>query len=367
MKYSKKPIVLCVDDEPTNLKFLSDILKDAYEVYSAPSGERALRFLSAKTPDLILLDVEMPKMNGYEVIKEIKKEPSFKDIPVIFLTGLEGMRNEQTAFDLGAVDYILKPISSGVVKARIGLQIDLENYRRHMEELVEIRTQQLSRTQNTILDMIANMTSYRDQETGGHVRRTTEYIRIIVERLYKEKRPGYILDPAYGEGIINSAKLHDIGKIAIPDMILLKPAKLTTEEFDIMKEHTTYGEKFLQDAIDELGDTSSFLTVAKEIVIGHHEKWNGRGYPHGLAGSDIPISARMMAIADVYDALVTRRPYKEPFSHETAMDIIHKDAGTHFDPYLVEMCEDDFAHFKTVFENEPDDDYDSPARAYFQY
>lgn len=344
----EKPMILCVDDEPTNLRFLMEILKEDYQVYLAPTGERALTFLQKRRPDLILLDVEMPGMNGYEVIREIKKNPAWKDIPIIFLTGLEGRDKEQYAFDLGAVDYILKPISVGIVKARAGLHIELEAYRKRLEDLVEVRTDQLGRTQDAILDMLANMTSYRDNETGAHIKRTTIYSQVMVERLWELDRSGYRISEDYGNSIVKSAKLHDIGKVAVPDNILLKPGKLTPPEFEMIKQHTVYGAEILDNAIEELGDTSSFLNVAREIIIGHHEKWNGAGYPQGLAGDEIPISARIMAIVDVYDALISQRPYKPAFSHETAVGIIIKDTGTHFDPVMIEMTRPVFDQFPQI-------------------
>lgn len=343
-----KPVILCVDDEPTNLKFLMEILKEDYQVYLAPSGERALVFLKSKRPDLILLDIEMPKMNGYEVISEIKNHPDWADIPIIFLTGLEGRDKEQEAFALGAVDYILKPISAGVVKARAKLHVELVTYRKSLEDLVGIRTDQLNRTQNCILDMLASVTSYRDQETGGHIKRTTFYLEEITKLLLKETREEYQISKAYADAMVLSAKLHDIGKVAVPDSILLKPGKLTEEEFDVIKLHTVYGAHLLDNAMSELKETASFLDVAREIIIGHHEHWDGNGYPNRMAGHRISLSARVMAIVDVYDALISRRPYKEPFSHEEAVSILREGSGTHFDPYIMELCESIFPLFVEI-------------------
>lgn len=351
-----KPTILCVDDEPTNLRFLMEILKGSYKVYLAPSGERALTFLENRIPDLILLDIEMPQMDGYEVIRIIKETPEWNDIPIIFLTGLEGRDKEQAAFDLGAVDYILKPISAGIVKARAGLHIELEQYRKRLEEAVEMRTNQLYRTQDAILDMLANMTSYRDNETGAHIKRTTFYCEAIVDILMDKNYPGYEMDVEYGSSIIKSAKLHDIGKVALVDNILLKPGRLTPEEFEMIKLHPLYGSQIIDNAVEDLGDTSSFLNVAREIIIGHHEKWDGSGYPYRLTSTEITLSARIMAIADVYDALISERPYKKAFSHETALNIIREDAGTHFDPTLVELCSDIFPLFEQIALDHRDDD-----------
>ncbi|MCD7947303.1 MAG: response regulator [Oscillospiraceae bacterium] len=358
MKQDCRPIILCVDDEPTNLRLLMEILKDDYHVYLAPSGERALTFLQSKTPDLILLDVEMPQMNGYEVIRIIKSEPKFRDIPIIFLTGLDGRDKEQIAFELGAVDYILKPISAGVVKARAGLHIELETYRRNLEEQVVRRTNQLMHTQDCVLEMLANMTSYRDQETGGHIKRTGYYTEVIVDELLRVSRPGYMLGSEYATSIKKSAKLHDIGKVSIADSILLKPARLTPEEFEVIKMHTVIGAQIVDNAIDDLGETSAFLEVAREIIIAHHEKWDGTGYPHKLAGVQIPLSARIMAVVDVYDALISRRPYKEPYSHKDSLAIIRNDTGTHFDPSLIALCEPVFPRFEEIALEHQDEVYD---------
>ena len=343
-----KATILVVDDDPINLRLLQEILKDNYTPYLAPSGERALAFLKNRRPDLILLDVEMPDMNGYDVIRAIKKDPSRRDIPVIFLTGLEGRDKEQEALDLGAVDYILKPISAGIVKARAGLHIELEAYRANLERMVEIRTRQLGQTQDAILDMLANMTSYRDNETGSHIKRTTIYSEILVNNLREKNHPDYQIDDEYAEGIVKSAKLHDIGKVAISDNILLKPAKLTQLEFEVIKKHTVLGAQIIDDAIEGLGDVSFFLSVAREIIISHHEKWNGSGYPNNLSGTEIPLSGRIMAIADVYDALISERPYKKSFSHEESVEILKKDAGSHFDPYLIELSKDVIEHFEEI-------------------
>ena len=351
-----KPTILVVDDDPTNLRFLNEILKEDYQPRIAPSGARALEYLRNKTPDLILLDVEMPEMDGYEVIRAIKGNPQLKDIPVIFLTGQEGRDKEQEALDLGAVDYILKPISAGIVRKRAGLHIELEDYRKSLERAVRLRTAQLRRTQDAILNILASTTSYRDSETGQHVVRTTHYTRAILECLMKKNHPDYQISEEYAESMIRTAKLHDIGKVSVPDSILLKPARLTMLEFEVMKQHTSFGGQIIDDAVEDMGEVSPFLVVAREIVTSHHEKWNGLGYPNGLAGSAIPLSGRIMALADVYDALISKRPYKSGFTHEKSISIIRQDAGTHFDPYLVDLCAealDEFWHIAQAYKDKP--------------
>ncbi|MDL2231678.1 response regulator [Porphyromonadaceae bacterium OttesenSCG-928-L07] len=344
----KKPEILVVDDEPNNLRLVNEILKKDYKLYLAPSGAYALEFLKKRIPNLILMDVLMPNMDGYEVMRRIKGNEAYKNIPVIFLTGLEGRDNEQAALDMGAVDYVLKPIAAGILTARIGLHIELEKYRKHLEEEVDIRTSQLLRTQDAVLSMLAKMTEVRDNDTGTHIKRTTSYTRMLVDHLKQLDIPNYRIEPTYGKNIINAAKLHDIGKIAVGDEILLKTGKLTPEEFDRIKQHTVYGAQVIDEAISDLGDSGSFLAVAREIIISHHEKWDGSGYPHQLKGEEIPLSGRIMAIADVYDALITQRPYKPAFTHEVAIETIFNEAGTHFDPYLVEYCKDVITAFKDV-------------------
>jgi putative two-component system response regulator len=340
--------ILVVDDDATNLRMLHEILSPSYKVYAAPSGERAMTFLERQHPDLILLDVEMPGLNGYQVIKRLKDIPELASIPVLFLTAQEGRDKEETALRLGAVDYILKPITAGVVLARVNLHMELEIYRKRLETLVGQKTAQLSRTQDSILDILAGVTAWRDSGTGGHIVRTTAYSRLIVDCLLEKNHPNYTISPEYGQNIIKASKLHDIGKVAISDGILLKPGKLTGEEFEVIKKHTTFGAQMIDDAIKDLGDASNFLHVAREIVIGHHEWWDGSGYPKALGGDEIPISGRIMAIADIYDSLTSERPYKCALNHSEAMRIILEETGTHFDPLLIDMLKSVFERFEEI-------------------
>ena len=371
-KTAKKASILLVDDDPTNLRFLQEVLKDSYKIYAAPSGEKALKFLEKIKPNLILLDIEMPNMNGYEVIKTIKSRDSVKNIPIIFLTAQEGREKEQEAFDLGAVDYILKPITAGIVRSRVGLHVELESYKKNLEEKIEMRTEQLKRTQDAILDMLASVTSFRDNETGAHIKRTTYYISVLVNNLIVLEHPDYKMTYDYAKNIIKTAKLHDIGKVAVPDNILLKPGKLTEEEFDLIKQHTNFGAQIIDVAmrdinddnqsehqsINDVNESAQFLYIAKEIILSHHEKWNGAGYPFGLKGTDIPLSGRLMAIADVYDALISRRVYKEAFDNDYALEVIFRDSGTHFDPTLVELSKNVLYHFKDIAERFKDKESD---------
>ena len=340
--------ILVIDDDATNLRMLQEILCTQYKVYAAPSGERALAFLERHLPDLILLDVEMPGLNGYQVIRKLKENPRLAQIPVLFLTAQEGRDKEEMALRLGAVDYILKPITTGVVRARVNLHIELEDYRKRLESLVEAKTLQVRNTQDSILDILANVTAWRDSGTGGHIIRTTAYSQMIVDALMEIDHPNYRISPQYAEHIVKTSKLHDIGKVAVSDTILLKPGRLTPEEFGEIKKHTTFGAQMIDDAIADLGDDTSFLHVAREIVISHHEWWDGSGYPQGLAGDAIPVAGRVMAISDIYDSLTSERPYKGELTHEETMEIIRTETGRHFDPLLIDLLGDTFPSFEEV-------------------
>jgi putative two-component system response regulator len=355
--------ILVVDDDATNLRMLQEILKGSYKVFAAPSATRALAFLKRRKPDLILLDVEMPDMNGYQVINKLKENDETADIPVLFLTAQEGRDKEEVALRLGAVDYILKPITAGVVLARVNLHVELEVYRKRLETLVGQKTEQLRNTQDSILDILANVTAWRDSGTGGHIKRTTSYSQLIVNCLMNKSNPNYMITRAYSEHIVRTSKLHDIGKVAISDSILLKPGKLTPEEFNEIKKHTTFGAEMIDDAMAGLGDVSPFLHVAREIVISHHEWWSGSGYPNGLRGSEIPISGRVMAISDIYDSLTSERPYKGAMDHEEAMSIIYKETGTHFDPLLIELLRDTFPSFDGIARSQRQYPADKPSSA----
>lgn len=338
-----RPVILTIDDDIIILNSILSTLSSGYNVIPFTSGITALNYLENKTVDLILLDYYMPEISGFEVLRRILDNPETKNIPVIFLTGSIDGDGEADALKKGAVDYILKPIKPQSLLTRITLQLELQNHRKNLEALVTEKTFYLNEAYNKLkmredltLSLLAKVTDMRDAETGMHIERTTEYVRILVEYLAKNPKKDYILSKNEAADIIRSAKLHDLGKIAIPDQILLKQGKLTDEEFDIIKTHPAHGEHLLTEFIDKMGD-DDFLKMARDIAYYHHEKWNGKGYPLGLSGEEIPISARIAAIADVYDALTSERPYKKPFSHEKAVEIITEDSGQHFDPYLVEI------------------------------
>ncbi|MBF0560982.1 MAG: two-component system response regulator [Alphaproteobacteria bacterium] len=331
----KRSKILIVDDNPSNLRTLMEVLGDEFTVIAARSGEKALTLANTEPrPDLILLDVMMPGMDGYEVCLRLKSNPDTWGIPVLFVTSLNEIEDEQRGLAFGAVDYITKPIQPDLVLARVRSQIELKSYRDHLEYLVCERTLELSRTQDATIFTISNLAETRDPETGAHIRRTQHYVQMLA-RFVATTPFAAALKPQDIEMLFKSAPLHDIGKIGIADHILLKPDKLTPEEFDTMKSHTLIGWRALSYAEQVLG-SNSFLRYASEIALTHHEKWDGSGYPHGLSGEDIPLSGRLMAVADVYDALTSRRPYKPPFPHAVAAKMIIDGRGRHFDPNIVD-------------------------------
>ncbi len=339
-----KKTVLVVDDTPDNIALVSALLKDAYKTKIATSGQKALSIADAETPpDLILLDIMMPEMDGYEVCARLKASEKTRDIPVIFLTAKAQIEDEEHGLELGAVDYITKPISPPILLARVKTHLALkaaQDFLRDqnaiLEERVAERTQQLSAVQDVTILAMASLAETRDNETGNHIRRTQNYVRAVAVKLKEHPRFSDFLTDENIELLYKSAPLHDIGKVGIPDRVLLKAGKLTDEEFAIMKTHTTMGRDAIAAAEEKLDVTHSFLRFAREIAYSHQEKWDGTGYPEGLSGDDIPLPARLMAVADVYDALISRRVYKPPFSHEEACRIIRDGWGTHFDPDVVD-------------------------------
>ncbi|MBI1891338.1 MAG: two-component system response regulator [Burkholderiales bacterium] len=337
---SKKQTILIVDDTPDNISLLSALLKDHYKIKIATNGAKALQIAAAQPqPDLILLDVMMPEMDGYETCERLKADRVTEDIPVIFLTAKSQAQDEETGLKLGAVDYISKPISPPIVMARVATQLHLQHARQclknqneHLELLVVERTHQLVKMQDATILAMASLAETRDNETGNHIRRTQNYIVAIARKLQSHPRFSAVLTNENIDLLYKSAPLHDIGKVGVPDSILLKPGKLDDEEFAIMKLHTVYGRDTIMLVEKYLGGSNDFLTFAREIAYSHQEKWDGSGYPLGLKGDDIPVSARLMAIADVYDALISKRVYKPAFSHEKSMEIMKNGRGLHFDP-----------------------------------
>ncbi len=335
-----KPVVLVVDDTPQNLKLMVELLRDQYVTLVANSGPRALAVArGAQPPDIILLDVMMPEMDGYEVIRQLKQDESTRHIPVIFLTAKSEVDDETHGLALGAVDYITKPISPPIVLARLKAQLlvkeaadFLRDQNQFLENEVRKRTRQIEAIQDVTVMAMSSMAETRDNETGNHILRTQRFVRTLALQLKDHPRMRHTLTDDYIQLLFKSAPLHDIGKVGIPDHILLKPGKLTVEEFEIMKTHTTIGYESIRRAEVALGMEVDFLVLAKEIALSHQEKWDGSGYPEGLAGDAIPLSARLMAVADVYDALSSKRVYKPAFPHEEVMRIMSEGRGTHFDP-----------------------------------
>lgn len=342
--FTSKPTVLVVDDIPDNLSLLGTILKDYYMVKVANNGEKALRIARSETPpDLILLDIMMPAMDGYEVCRQLKSDAATRDIPVIFLTARTDVEDEKYGLELGAVDYITKPISPPIVMARVKNHLELKaaadflrDKNAFLEQEVNRRTEEVRALQEVTILALASLAETRDKDTGNHLRRTQLYVKILAERLKNNPRfEAYLADSTIAL-LYKSAPLHDIGKVGIPDRILLKPGRLEPEDFEIMKTHTTIGCDAIEHAEQSLGASLDFLSIAKGITLCHQEKWDGSGYPEGLSGDKIPVYARLMAVADVYDALISRRVYREALPHEKVVQIIIDGKGTHFDPDIVD-------------------------------
>lgn len=356
----QKSTILVVDDTPDNLKLISGLLKDTYKVKIATNGESALEIAqSTFPPDLILLDIMMPEMDGYEVCTILKSSEETKNIPVIFLTAKTNTIDEQKGFEIGAVDYITKPISPAIVMARVKTHLDLHYKNVYLEKLVTQRTREIAAIQDVTIHAMASLAETRDNETGNHIRRTQNYVKLLAQHLQFHPNYTHFLNmDGVIETLFKSAPLHDIGKVGIPDAILLKPGRFEPSEFEIMKSHPELGQNTILQAESELGIDVPFLQYAKEIAYGHHEKWDGSGYPQGLSGEDIPISARLMAVADVYDALISRRVYKEGMPHEQAVQIILDGKGTHFDPHIIEafvVLHETFKEIASTFSDSNDD------------
>ena len=339
-----RPTVLAVDDTPENLDLMSGLLQDRYRVKVAINGEKALQIArSDDPPDLILLDIMMPGLSGYDVCAQLKQDPATRAIPIIFLTAMTGTDDETKGLEMGAVDFITKPVNPPIVLARVATQLQLKaaadflrDQNSYLEAEVQRRGQELAAIQDVTIQAMAGLAETRDTDTGNHIRRTQHYVKALAQHLRDHPRFRDALDDRTIDLLFRSAPLHDIGKVGIPDRILLKPGRLTPEEFAIMKTHTTLGRDAIATAERQLGLEVGFLKYAKEIAYGHQEKWDGSGYPEGLAGDAIPLSARLMALADVYDALISRRIYKEPMDHAQALDIIRQGRGNHFDPDIVD-------------------------------
>ncbi|UZP67772.1 response regulator [Desulfovibrio mangrovi] len=329
--------ILIVDDTPANIHILKEVLKDEFAISAATNGKDALKLASSDPrPDIILLDIVMSGMDGYEVCKQLKRNRNTAAIPILFVTTLSDSEDEARGLELGAVDYITKPFSPPTIKARVRNHLKLKEYQDNLEHLVEERTREIALTQSVTIFSMACLAEMRDNELVGHIKRTQLYVRLLAEQLehHVDYRDYFRQVPV--DLLCASIPLHDIGKIGIPDQILLKPGRLNDDEFAIMKLHTVYGRDTLERAEGMLNSSNSFLRVAREIAHTHHEWWDGSGYPQGLAGTDIPVAGRLMAVADVYDALISKRIYKEPISHQESLEIVANKSGTQFDPQIIE-------------------------------
>ncbi len=340
----KKPTILVVDDTPDNIVLLSSFLREEYRVQAAIDGPKALEIaFSGEAPDIVLLDIVMAGMDGYEVCRRLKADARTAEVPVIFLTAKSDVEDERRGFELGAVDFIIRPISPHIVKARVATHLQLKAARdflrdksSYLEQEVARRVRENLSIQDVAMVALGSLAETRDNETGNHIKRTQAYMEILSGAL--KDRPAFARGFADGALalILKSAPLHDIGKVGIPDNILMKAGKLSAEEFEVMKTHTTLGHDAIERAEKLVDSDQSFLRFAREIAYAHHEKWDGSGYPQGLAGESIPVSGRLMAVADVYDALISKRVYKAALEHEEAVSIIEEGSGSHFDPEIVD-------------------------------
>ncbi|AWI54931.1 two-component system response regulator [Aquabacterium olei] len=347
--------VLVVDDAPANLSLLAGLLNRLYRVKLAASGAKALEIARRDRPDLILLDVMMPEMDGYEVCRRLKADPATAGIPVLFLTAMSQVEDETRGFEVGAADFIHKPVSPPIVQARVRTHLQIKTYQDELIDRAEWlerelakRLTQVDQLREATLHVMISFAEFRDEDTGHHVKRTQEYVRTLAQHLYEQGRHLDVLNPESIDHIARSAPLHDVGKVAIPDHILLKPGRHTPEETVIMRTHAMHGWEMLRRAAERLGEHADFLTYAMQIARAHHERWDGTGYPDGLQGEAIPLAARLMSVADVYDALISRRPYKIPFAHEEAVRLIDEGSGHHFDPEVVAAFHATIDQFRSI-------------------
>jgi putative two-component system response regulator len=318
-----KPTILVVDDVPENIDILTGILKDDYRVRAATNGPSALNLVKKMPPDLILLDVMMPGMDGFEVCRELKADHASRKIPLIFVTAMGEVEDESRGFAVGCVDYITKPVSPPIVRHRIKTHLALYDQNRGLESQVQERTVELEQTRLQVIHRLGRASEYRDNETGLHVIRMSHYAYSIGLAAGLSRDEAALL--------LNAAPMHDVGKIGIPDSILIKPAKLTPEEWTLMRRHCEFGAAIIGDYAHPLFQSS------RSIALTHHEKWNGEGYPNGLKGEQIPLFGRIVALADVFDALTNKRPYKEAWSVEASLAWINAQRGEHFDPELTDI------------------------------
>jgi len=339
--------VLIVDDTPENIDILKSILSDEYNIKVAINGQMALKATEKTMPDIILLDIMMPDMNGYEVCTKLKANPVTHNIPVIFVTTKDHELDEAKGFEVGAVDYVTKPVSPLIVKARVRTQLALKDQNAELERKVACQTREIYETRLEIIKRLGLAAEYKDFQTGLHIERMSNYVYHIAK--------AYGLNETHANLLLNVAPLHDIGKIGIPEHILLKPGKLSHDEFETVKSHCKMGAQIIGEHDEEL------MKAAKIVALQHHEKWNGTGYPDGLSGDDIHIYARIAAVADVFDALSSERPYKHAWSDEKVVEYLMHESGKHFDPIVINAlfeCIDKIYEVKEKFSNKKKNDWD---------
>lgn len=347
---SRRKHIVIVDDNPVNLDLAEAVLKETYKITKLVSGIQLLKFLLRIRPDMIMLDIKMPEMDGYETLAEIKKMEEWRDIPVIFLTGQKDSASEQEGFRLGAQDFIGKPFHSEVMLSRVNAQMELYGYRNNLEGIIREKTKKIEDLQHIITVSWAEMVEARDGTTGSHVRNTARYYRKLLGFLQNHSRYRSEFPQELLEDYVSASYLHDIGKIEIKDEILKKPAALTKEEYEFMQTHTVIGSEIIHKMI-ETSHTNGFLVYAERMALEHHERWDGSGYPNGKAGEEIPVYIRALSIADVYDALTSVRPYKKAFSHEEAINLMLEDCGKFFCPSVFQIFLENQDVIRTEMEN----------------
>ena len=353
---SDKDAILIVDDIDINRMILDDILQDDYHVIEASSGAEAFRIMYEEKliPTIVLLDIMMPGIDGFQVLERMKAENETKNVPVLFITAADSDETESRGLKAGAADYITKPFNHDIVKSRVDIHVNLARYQHGLEKLVEVKASEVTRTYEQTLEILATIIEYRSLESGAHIRRTTLLTEALVARMFTIENFREILVKENIHSLTKASALHDIGKIGISDSILLKPAKLTPEEFEIIKTHTSVGNDIIDSIAATLPDSDMYLKYAKDICHGHHERWDGNGYPRSLKGEDIPIAARIVSVVDVYDALVSQRCYKSAYSHEASLDMIYEGSGSQFDPNIVDLLPEISGLFKLIEESHKD-------------
>jgi putative two-component system response regulator len=347
---------MVVDDTPQNLRLLENLLVErGYRVFALPGGEMALRAAFKNPPDLVLLDIDMPGLNGYEVCERFKADPRLAEIPIIFISALNETTDKVRAFEVGGVDYVTKPIKFDEVAARVAthlkisaLQASLEDHNRRLEDIVEAQVKKISESQMATIFALAKLAENRDTDTGEHLERVQEYCRVLAVGLQESSCYSRSVTDDFVTNICQASPLHDIGKVAIPDRVLLKPGRLTAEEFEVMKAHALIGAQTLMAVLARYSD-NAFVRMGIEIAKSHHERWDGRGYPEGLAREDIPLAARLVAVADVYDAFRSDRCYRNGLDHETTRRIILEGRATQFDPVITDKFLELEATFRDIY------------------